>query len=79
MRFAASSLGRVALALLTFVFPAVTANAQKPPLVYDKENTGAIFPKPIFPPSDQLPSIHSLPDPFSFFDGTNRNTSLAEL
>ena len=41
---------------------------QKPPLVYDVENTGAKFPTPAFPSFDQLPIIRPLPDPFVFFE-----------
>jgi hypothetical protein len=63
--------------LLFHALGAATASAQEPPLVYDKENTGANFPKPVFPPYEQLPIIRPLPDPFTFFDGSPRDTSFA--
>ncbi|HEX4945393.1 MAG TPA: hypothetical protein VFZ34_01855, partial [Blastocatellia bacterium] len=50
---------------------------EAPPLVYDKENTGANFPRPVFPPYNQLPIVRPLPDPFVFFDGSPRDTSFA--
>ncbi|MBV9924368.1 MAG: HYR domain-containing protein [Acidobacteria bacterium] len=65
------------LILLLCSLCAATASAQEPPLVYDKENTGASFPKPVFPPNDQLPSTRPLPDPFAFFDGSPRDNSFA--
>lgn len=40
---------------------------QTPPLVYDRENTGAHYPAPNFPSFDQLPIIRPLPDPFMFY------------
>ena len=40
------------------------------PLVYDRENTGAHFRAPNFPPFSQLPIIRPLPDPFQFADGS---------
>jgi dienelactone hydrolase len=39
----------------------VSISAQ--PAVYDKENTGASFPKPKMLPADKLPVIRELPDP----------------
>jgi Glucuronyl esterase, fungi len=56
---------------------ATMALAQEPPLVYDKENTGANFPQPILLPYDQLPFIRPLPDPFAWADGSGRDTSFA--
>ncbi|HEX8812660.1 MAG TPA: hypothetical protein VF742_11785, partial [Terracidiphilus sp.] len=40
------------------------------PLVYDRENTGAHFRAPEFPPFSKLPIIRPLPDPFQFADGS---------
>ena len=40
---------------------AVSISAQ--PAVYDVENTGASFPKPVMLPASQLPVIRELPDP----------------
>ena len=48
-----------------------------PPLVYDNENKGAQFPKPILPSVTDLPVVRPLPDPFVFFDGSPRDTSFA--
>ena len=45
-----------------------TGHHQKPPLVYDVENTGTHFPPPVFSSFDQLPIIRPLPDPFVFLD-----------
>jgi len=42
---------------------------QEAPLVYDVENTGADFPKPVFPSDDRLAGNKTLPDPFRSFDG----------
>lgn len=36
------------------------------PLVYDKENTGALFPIPSMPTVDNLPMIYDLPDPLAW-------------
>lgn len=66
------------LLLLLSSFGAIRALAQgTPPLVYDVENTGAQFPKPILPAVSDLPIIRPLPDPFVFFDGRPRDTSFA--
>ena len=46
------------------------------PLIYTVENTGASYPKPVFPTFEQLPIIRPLPDPFLFSDGT-RSTSFS--
>ena len=40
---------------------------QKPPLVYDVENTGARYEAPSFPSFEQLPIIRPLTDPFRFY------------
>jgi hypothetical protein len=61
------SYGLVAAVLLLC---AATALAQEPPLVYDRENTGAgLYPPPVFPAFAQLPIVRQLPDPFVFADG----------
>lgn len=65
---------KITLAALCLNFLCLGSFAQTPPLVYDKENTGAHFPKPTFPPYSQLPVTQPLPDPFTFFDGSGRNT-----
>src|SRR5690349_19214529 len=45
------------------------------PLVYDVENTGAHYPKPVFPAFERFPIIRPLPDPFVFFADDRRDTS----
>jgi hypothetical protein len=66
--------------LLLNVFVAVNLFAQStPPLVYDKENTGASFPKPVMIDDlNQLPFIQQLPDPFAWADGSGRSTNFAD-
>jgi len=53
-----------------------TSNDSITPSVYNVENTGANYPKPVFPTFAQLPITRPLPDPFRFFDGT-RNTAFS--
>jgi hypothetical protein len=48
------------------------------PLVYDVENTGAEFPKPVFLSFNDLPVIESLPDPFAWADGSGRSTNFRD-
>ena len=48
--------------------------AQKIPLVYDKENTGAKYPLPVLPALKDLPVVEPLPDPFMFSNSTKRST-----
>ena len=60
--------------LLLVAAGSAAAQAPTPPLVYDVENTGANFAKPVLLPFDQLPFIRPLPDPFLFADGS-RDTS----
>jgi len=47
------------------------------PLVYEVENTGANFPKPVLPSLSELPTIHPLTDPFEWSDRSGRDTSFA--
>ncbi len=77
-KFSLVKLTKACLPLALTLVPMASAVAQDaPPLVYNKENTGAHHPAPTFPAFDQLPIIRPLPDPFvSFTDGT-RNTSFA--
>jgi hypothetical protein len=51
---------------------AVDSWAQKLPLVYTVENTGADYPTPAFPAFSKLPSMQSFPDPFIWADGRGR-------
>jgi hypothetical protein len=65
--------------LLTFLLSTqmfVDSFAQKMPLVYNVENTGANYPKPPLPTLNQLPIIQSLPDPFIWADGRGHISSV---
>ena len=53
----------------TRVTGSLLAQSQSLPLVYDVENTGADYAKPVFPALDQLASMRILPDPFRSFAG----------
>ncbi|MBW8333760.1 MAG: dockerin-like protein [Prolixibacteraceae bacterium] len=64
----------ISLLLLSSTFLTVNSFAQKIPLVYKVENTGAKFPKPVLPTIDQLPVIEPLTDPFTWSDGKGRST-----
>jgi len=64
----------ILLTLLLSTFAFVESAAQKMPLVYNVENTGANFPPPNFPAFSDLPVITSLPDPFQWADSTTRIT-----
>ena len=57
------------------VAPSLFAESQNIPLVYDVENTGADYAKPVLPAFDQLASIRILPDPFRSFAGGPANLS----
>ncbi len=66
---------KLSLLLLLFnTFLAINSFAQKIPLVYDVENTGTKFPKPVLPTLDKLPVIEPLTDPFGWSDGSGRST-----
>jgi hypothetical protein len=65
--------------LLLNVFVAINLFAQDIPLVYNVENTGANFPKPVMiDDPDALPFIQQLPDPFAWADGSGRSTNFAD-
>lgn len=49
--------------------------AQELPLVYDKENTGEEYNKPVLPTMANLPVIEPLTDPFEWSDGSGRDTT----
>lgn len=64
--------------LLLSILIVVDSYAQTaPPLVYNVENTGASYAKPVFPSFDKLPIIRSLPDPFEWYNGSGRDTTFA--
>ena len=62
------------LILLLIVSASLSLSAQKIPLVYEIENTGAKFKTPALPVLEQLPVIVPLPDPFAWSDGKGRST-----
>ncbi|MBL7969413.1 MAG: hypothetical protein JNK09_20595 [Prolixibacteraceae bacterium] len=64
----------VVMAFLLIVSMGFSLSAQKIPLAYDQENTGAKFSKPVLPSLDELPSIEPLTDPFAWSDGKGRST-----
>jgi len=61
------------LILLLIVSASLSLSAQKIPLVYRVENTGAKFSKPDLPMLEQLPAIEPLTDPFTWSDGKGRS------
>ena len=61
------------LILLLIVSASLSLSAQKIPLVYRVENTGAKFSKPDLPMLEQLPVIEPLTDPFTWSDGKGRS------
>jgi len=72
---------RIKLSLLIFLlntFVVVNSFAQKIPLIYDVENTGASFPKPVLPDLSKLPTIEPLTDPFEWSDGSGRSTKFKD-
>ena len=49
------------------------------PLVYNVENTGAAYPKPVLNDNlNELPFVQQLPDPFAWADGSGRSTDFAD-
>lgn len=48
------------------------------PLVYDKENTAAAYPKIKMKAFEELPSVAELPDPFAWADGSGRSTKFKD-
>lgn len=69
---------KIRLTLLVFMcmpFVCVWIYAQEIPLVYEVENTGSGFPKPVLPAYEELPVVEPLPDPFEWSDGSSRDTT----
>lgn len=62
------------LLLLLSMCAVARSFAQDIPFVYDAEDTGAKYPKPELPTVSELPTIHPLPDPFEWSDGSGRDT-----
>lgn len=67
----------ISLILLSTLL-AINSVGQKIPFVYEVENTGAKFPKPILPTIEQLPTIETLTDPFAWSDGKKRSTKFKD-
>ena len=64
--------------LLLVVSASLSLSAQKIPLVYKVENTGAKFAKPALPTLDQLPAIEPLTDPLAWSDGKKRSVKFKD-
>lgn len=69
--------------LILFVLLAITllvagSAAQKMPLVYNVENTGADCLPPALPSISDLPTINPLPDPFLWADSSSRLSKYSE-
>ena len=64
----------ILLFLLLNAFVVSHSFAREIPLVYDVENTGANFPKPVLPSISKLPTIYPLTDPFEWSDRSGRDT-----
>ena len=70
---------KVIVVLLLFnAFFVFNSSAQTIPFVYDVENTGDTFAKPVLPTKDQLPVIKPLTDPFIWSDGSGRSTNFSD-
>lgn len=61
--------------LLMGTLVVINSFAQELPLVYDVENTGVGFPKPVLPAFSELPVIKPLTDPFEWSDRSGRSTN----
>jgi hypothetical protein len=66
------------LLLLLNTYLAFNSFAQEIPLVYDEENTGASFSKPVLPAFSELPVVEPLTDPFMWSDGSGRSTNFSD-
>jgi hypothetical protein len=69
--------GKIICISMAFCLCGTALNAQDIPLVYDVENTGAHFPKPVMPAFADLPVIEQLPDPFAWKGRSGRDESFA--
>jgi len=65
----------VLLLFLLSTTVSINSFAQTIPLVYDVENRGANFEKPVLPVLSQLPVIEPLTDPFEWSDRSGRDTT----
>ncbi len=64
--------------LLLNLFFGISLFAQQVPLVYEAENTGARFAKPVLPTLDELPVVAPLTDPFAWSDGSGRSVDFKD-
>jgi len=64
--------------LLLFSFATLSSCKQNIPLVYECENRGKEFAKPVFPNLEQLPVVEKLTDPFQWSDGSGRSTDFRD-
>lgn len=69
---------RISLFVVGTLFCATNLLGQQIPLVYDVENTGASFSKPVLPAFEELPVVRPLPDPFAWSDGSGRSTAFSD-
>lgn len=69
---------KICLVLILNIFISSIIFAKKKPLVYDVENTGAKFPKPVLPAFNELPSVEPLTDPFEWSNGKGRSLKFGD-
>ena len=73
----------VVLTLLLSLSMSIQAQKSQLPLVYDTENTGAGYARPIMPTPEQLPVIRELPDALegvtSFADWARRRSDISHM
>jgi hypothetical protein len=67
----------ILLLFLLSAFVVADLCAEEIPLVYDVENTGAGFAKPVLPAIGELKTVAPLTDPFEWSDGSGRDRSFA--
>ena len=65
------------LVLLIATMAGISSFGQEIPLVYDIENTGSSYLKPILPTLSDLPTVEPFTDPFEWSDGSGRDTTFA--
>ena len=72
-----------ATVLLTTAAGTATAQRVEVPLVYDVENTGSNYARPVLPAPEELPVIHELPDALegvsSFADWSKRRSDIGHM
>ncbi|MCA9140250.1 MAG: hypothetical protein KDB00_25945, partial [Planctomycetales bacterium] len=69
---------RASLVLMTALLVADGAFSQEVPLVFDVENTGAKYQKPVLPDFEDLAVVRPLPDPFEWSDRSGRSTDFGD-